>query len=387
MSAPHPATPAARSTAIVSLPVDLLFIGGLSILHVALFSTSFSWLVTAPLGAVFGQPLESLMALFEGRRVNVYDAAVLANILVWVINHPHFSATNHRLYRSRDSMMQFPVTAIGVPALLVILLTAALLMPTTIGPWLVKLFLIWSPYHFSAQTMGIAQLYAKRADFIFSPSTRKALIFFVFGTYLGPTLAAEGYNALPSYYGITIPVFGLPADLFILYKTGIQLAGLACLVLLMRDAWKQDKRIPLMMLVAPTAQYMWFIAGAGLNGFQEFVPAYHSLQYLFIAWAINLKERTDEGNTPRTKMRAGLESARWFSLNVAGGVFLFFVLPLLAGKAFTTDPYAAAGITLAVVQIHHFFVDGVIWKLRNPRVSQPLMTTWPELTGRSQNAT
>ena len=33
------------------------------------------------------------------------------------------------------------------------------------------------------------------------------------------------------------------------------------------------------------------------------------------------------------------------------------------------------------MQLHHFFVDGVIWKLKNPRVQSPTMTTWRQLTG------
>ena len=31
------------------------------------------------------------------------------------------------------------------------------------------------------------------------------------------------------------------------------------------------------------------------------------------------------------------------------------------------------GVTIIAVQIHHFFVDGVIWKLKRKSVSSPLM--------------
>lgn len=381
---PAPVQPAtARHTAFVNLPVDFLLVGGLSVIHLALFSSAaLREAVTSTLGMLFGPALAFVAAPFNDNTLNVYDAAVVATLLTWAINHPHFSATSHRLYRNRESMMQFPVTAFGVPALLFVLLTAALLLPQTVAPWFVKVFLIWSPYHFSAQTLGITMLYARRAGFHISPALRKALVCFIFGTYLGPTLAAEGYAGLPQYYGVNIPTFGLPPDFFILYKTLVQVAGAVCAVLLAREAWKQDKRIPLLLVVPAIAQYFWFIMGAGVNGFQEFVPAYHSLQYLLIAWAINLKERTDEGRMAPTPGKATFESMRWFCLNVAGGVFLFYALPKLAGWQFNLELGAAAGITLAAVQIHHFFVDGVIWKLRNPRVSQPLMTTWSELSGR-----
>ncbi|MEZ4749073.1 MAG: hypothetical protein R3B54_00185 [Bdellovibrionota bacterium] len=39
----------------------------------------------------------------------------------------------------------------------------------------------------------------------------------------------------------------------------------------------------------------------------------------------------------------------------------------------------ATGVAIAGVQIHHFFVDGVIWKLRNPAVAAPLMGSFSDL--------
>jgi hypothetical protein len=39
----------------------------------------------------------------------------------------------------------------------------------------------------------------------------------------------------------------------------------------------------------------------------------------------------------------------------------------------------ALGVTAAGVQIHHFFVDGVIWKLKRKTVASPLMVNISEL--------
>jgi hypothetical protein len=51
-----------------------------------------------------------------------------------------------------------------------------------------------------------------------------------------------------------------------------------------------------------------------------------------------------------------------------------------ASAAFVT------GVILSAVQIHHFFVDGVIWKLKSPAVSSPLMVNLNELVGTSSRA-
>ena len=44
----------------------------------------------------------------------------------------------------------------------------------------------------------------------------------------------------------------------------------------------------------------------------------------------------------------------------------------------------AEPIVITAVQIHHFFVDGVIWKLRNPSVGSPMLVNLEQLArGRS----
>ena len=67
-------------------------------------------------------------------------------------------------------------------------------------------------------------------------------------------------------------------------------------------------------------------------------------------------------------------------MNIVGGLLLFETLPLVFGL--TGSPTAfVSGVVLAAVQVHHFFVDGVIWKLKTPSVSSPLMVNVSDLSG------
>jgi hypothetical protein len=51
--------------------------------------------------------------------------------------------------------------------------------------------------------------------------------------------------------------------------------------------------------------------------------------------------------------------------------------------AVTNVQYGVAlAVMVATFQIHHFFVDGVIWKLRSPHVGKALATSLDELLGR-----
>jgi hypothetical protein len=50
------------------------------------------------------------------------------------------------------------------------------------------------------------------------------------------------------------------------------------------------------------------------------------------------------------------------------------------------DPVLAIGVISAGVQVHHFFVDGVIWKLRNKTTASPLMLSFRDLFDRPGHA-
>src|SRR5690606_18292225 len=98
-----------------------------------------------------------------------------------------------------------------------------------------------------------------------------------------------------------------------------------------------------------------------------FVPMFHSLQYLLVAWAMEVAERgADSKPSKITNSTFG-----WVTINLAGGALLFAGLPKIA-EACGMPLLFATGVIIAGVQIHHFIVDGVIWKLRNPRVSAAL---------------
>jgi len=51
---------------------------------------------------------------------------------------------------------------------------------------------------------------------------------------------------------------------------------------------------------------------------------------------------------------------------------LFYYLPRLFVTE-TRSVFFVSGIVLAAVNLHHFFVDGVIWKLRSEAVVSPLL--------------
>jgi hypothetical protein len=152
------------------------------------------------------------------------------------------------------------------------------------------------------------------------------------------------------------------------------------LLLLLAARWcvRNRRLLPPIVLLPALSQFIWFVPGGRIACFNEFVPMFHSLQYLLIAWSMQLKERVDETGIAPTGRFVGWESFRWFVINVGGGAVLFYILPEMTARAGWSTQFTYP-VILSAVQIHHFFVDGVIWKLRNPKVSSPLLVNIPDL--------
>jgi hypothetical protein len=317
-----------------------------------------------------------LMWWFQSR-IDMDSVYAASAALLVAINWPHFSATVHRLYHSRSNIGQYPLTALVVPLLILAGVWASFAEPDAVAPYFVKLYLIWSPYHFSGQTLGLTLLYARRAGLRFNNRERFALAGFIFATFIVPLVRAESGQGDRAYYGVPYPTLGLPDWARIVVEGWLCVTAVALFVIFVR--WKREgRRLPPMLLLPGLAQFVWFVPGSKLPAFNEFVPMFHSLQYLFIAWALQLKEKLDVEAISPSRRYVLWESLRWLLLNVIGGLVLFETLPLvfqLTGEsaAFVT------GVVLSAVQIHHFFVDGVIWKLKSPAISSPLMATLTEM--------
>ncbi len=282
--------------------------------------------------------------------------------LAWLINGAHFSATSWRLYSRWENVRRYPVTAAIVPLLMAAAVAFCLRRPEATLPYFVKLYLLWSAYHYSGQTCGVTRLYARRAGVSLSAWERKALSGFVFGTFVAATARLEARLGWQPMMGVAMPSLGLPGFLAPASLAVAWICGLVFLAGAARRAWTRREPLPWIAFVPAAAQYVWFVQGTGprAGAFFALVPLFHGLQYLLVAWHARRRE-------------SELGTAGWLAVNAAGHFVLFAGLPALAALAFGC-PYAAAlPAVSAAVQIHHFFVDGVIWKLREPAVASALL--------------
>lgn len=358
---PSPVMKPAQNLYFVNAPVDYGAIGGASILVYIIF------LILDKNNYLANSSVTTQLGL-----AGFY--------LSFVCNWPHFSATNYRLYQSRDNIRQYPMTALVIPWVILAGMAGSFASPTVIAPYFVKLFWLWSPYHFSGQSVGISLIYARRAGFIVSKLERLALSGFIYSTFIAQNVRNEVNSANGSYYGISYPNMGLPQWTVTVATVWMYTAMAALVVLVVVWCVRNRRLLPPIVLLPAVAQYIWFVQSSGFGAFSTFIPFFHCLQYLLIAWSMQLKEKMDRNQIEPSSHYVYAETARWGLLNIIGGICLF--LPeMLSHFGFSIS--FATGVILTGVQLHHFFVDGVIWKLKRKTVSSPLMVNISELLSRT----
>jgi len=346
-----------RSLYFVNWWSDTLIIGGLSII---------AW----------------IGLLVFARNVDLQPIFGLALVLSLVVNFPHFSATVYRLYQSPENIRQFPVTAGVVPLIVLGAVIASFWQPEVIAPYFLMLFLLWSPYHYAGQTIGITMVYARRAGFSIGRRERMALSAFVYSAIVCGVIRMQqsGSGGFVDYFGMSVPIFAVPESMDAAAQAVLWTGALVFTGLVLAWCVAQKRLLPPIVLLPALAHFIWFVPGAGLKAFWILIPFFHSLQYLLIALAMQLKLRIDAKGAEHSWVWIRAEAARWGFRNIVGGVLLFIGLPAL----FSWLPFplmTTAGIIAAAINIHHFFVDGVIWKLRDARTSAALTMNIAELSG------
>jgi hypothetical protein len=301
--------------------------------------------------------------------------------LAMVLNYPHFSATIYRLYQNPHHLREFPVTALGLPVLLFLAVIAGLSQPELIGSYLIMLYLLWSPYHYSGQTVGLTMVYARRAGFRIGRRERLALSSFVFSAFLCGAVRmqqAASENGLIDNSGFPVPAFTFPEWLSWAAQAVMVVGALLFCGFAIAWCLREQRLLPPIVLLPAATHFIWFVPGAGLKGLWLLVPAFHSLQYLLVALFVQLKRRGETVASEYPARSLAAEMLRWGLANTVGGALLFVALPVVF-IGFGYPSVTAFGVVWAAVNIHHFFVDGVIWKLREPATVSALTTSLAEL--------
>jgi tetratricopeptide (TPR) repeat protein len=294
--------------------------------------------------------------------------------LALLFNYPHFMATVYRAYHSYDEFAKYRFFTVHVALLLASAGVISHLWYPLL-PWIFTLYICWSPWHYTGQNYGLLMMFARRAGLTPTEGERHALHLAFVASYLMLLFSFHtGASGDALILSLGLPAkFTLPArailGIFFLVASSWALVSLAR----RGSTWKA--LVPSATLV--TTQFLWFLLPAAIELFSgKEVPqtryssgilaVLHSAQYLWITGYYQKKEARAAG-------QVSWSFWKYLLTLVAGGIALFIPGPWLVSRVFHVD-FAASFLTFtALVNLHHFILDGAIWKLRDTRIASFLL--------------
>src|SRR5271167_4476820 len=295
--------------------------------------------------------------------------------LALLANYPHFMATVYRAYHTRGEFEKYRIYTVHVALLLA---GAGVVTHVWYGllPWIFTLYICWSPWHYTGQNFGLLMMFARRAGVSPTESERHALRLSFIASYILLMLSfhtgASG-DALILSLGLAAK-FTLPARavlaLFFVGSSGWALAS---------QARRSNFRTILPVITLTVTQFLRFllpvvielVSGREIPQTRYssgLLAVLHSTQYLWITSYYQKKEARAAGDS-----RWSL--SRYLVTLIAGGIALFIPGPWIVSRIFHAD-FAASFLTFtALVNIHHFILDGALWKLRDSRIAALLLNT------------
>ena len=295
--------------------------------------------------------------------------------LALLCNYPHFMATVYRAYHTRTEFEKYRIFTVHIALLLAVAGVLAHVWYPLLS-WIFTLYICWSPWHYTGQNFGLLMMFTRRSGLAPSSTERNAIHLSFIASFL---LLMLSFHTGPSGDALILSL-GLPAK-FTLPARAVLASFFvaACGWALISMARRSSLRAIIAPLTLAVTQFLWFLLPAMIELFSGHeVPqtryssgvlaVLHSTQYLWITSYYQAREARERGE-------ANWKFSRYLLTLVAGGIALFIPGPWIASRLFHAD-FAASFLTFtALVNIHHFILDGALWKLRDSRVAAFLLNS------------
>jgi tetratricopeptide (TPR) repeat protein len=293
--------------------------------------------------------------------------------LAIVFNYPHFMATIYRAYHTRDNFEKYKILTLHVTLLM--LLTGVLLHTwPRLLPWVFTLYICWSPWHYTGQNYGLLMMFARRSGATIAASERRWMRAAFIASYL---MLLASFETAGSSDPLVLSL-GLPAKFTLWLR--LVLGGVFA-VFAVLGFRRLTRRSSFQALAAPIllafTQFLWFVLPTLLELRSTYqipqtqyssgiLAVLHSAQYL---WVTSYYQRREAQAAGQSHWRM----VSYFLTLVAGGIALFIPGPWVVSYLLHFDFTTSLLIFTALVNIHHFILDGAVWKLRDSRVRSLLV--------------
>lgn len=345
------------------------------------------------------------LAALHLETAGIAKLSVLMLVLANFVNHPHFAFSYQLFYGSWGDVKQgvmppdlrrrWWIAGVIAPVLLALgLVTGALLSIDGKG-WMLGLTLtlmgLLVGWHYVKQGFGMAMVDAALKKRYWPAATRKALLINAYACWGAAWTLGSAGSLARTFWGVFSIDYLIPGALTVGACLIACMTTVWCAIAVFRcvSQWRQQqfgwKQLPVAGLVAYLITlYLWLGLVGRDAAFALVIPFFHSLQYITVV----SRYKVNEANAGHWKNKRLV----YFVLNAALlGALGFWLLPglgdyLRMGEIPAYNRGAALFIACAwiFINVHHYFIDNVLWRQGNPKVKQFLFDVQPGQPGKGQ---
>ncbi len=347
-------------------------------------------------GSLIALPL--LAALIPDSALPQVGFAII--VLAIVINHPHFAHSYQIFYGHYREIMRTPDTdpkfrrrylwsGVGVPALLIGYFALAIgWSEPEMLRYSVNGMMFFAGWHYVKQGYGMLMVDAAMKRSYFSDIAKTVLLVNSYACWAASWLVVNRVVAERDFLGLSYYTFPVPDQAMTAALIVLGLTTTMSLLILAQHVRRHGAAFPITGTAAyAAALYMWLFMNYDPE-LGALIPAFHSVQYLYMVWRYRLNVEADEPDAalPVEVLDAELpvnrRSARFFAYVLSGtllGFLGFWAVPA-ALDHFVPYDKALFGSNLFLVMIwvfinvHHFFIDTAMWRKENPHTLQHLFS-------------
>jgi hypothetical protein len=307
-----------------------------------------------------------------------------------IINDPHFAVTYLLFYKDGRARalgsefkplqrVRYLVAGVVVPLTLAVWAIAALATKSAFALGLmIQLMFFLVGWHYVKQGFGVLTVLAARRGVRFSRRERLAILAHCFAgwayAWASPADAGTEVEEKGVVYTTIAHSHGLErVTQALCLSTALLLLGVLV------EKRRREGRLPIFtpLTALLCTIWPWSIYSSVDPIVVYMVPALHSVQYLYFVWLLKGNEAREREGPPwfevSARVRLGILTASalglgWVLFHLAPSAMDDLLVPRhwhLSEAALGPTPYFAA--IFACVNIHHYFMDYVIWRRENPQ--------------------
>ncbi len=242
----------------------------------------------------------------------------------------------------------------------------------------VRLMFVTAAWHYCKQAFGCVMVFAHYHQYPLTKFQRNLwkaslISIAVYNFFYISNLTSRNSGAFSFFLGVPITNSVFPDVLTTISLAVVILLALSVIYFILIKNYRLYKKKPTSSILIPwIALHFWWIPFIGHHDFYFLaVPFFHSLQYLLFAYQLETPEHTLE------KRKSIIYMVLKMLALLLVGFLSFEYIPKFLDSTFSTEfRLRVVFFFIAIpvfINIHHFFIDSVVWRFNDEHVRKKLL--------------